>query len=91
MTADVPVTVRPPGQLGPRPVIGEVEVIRETVPVKPPDGVMVTVELPEAPELKSAGEEALIVKSPTGATAVTVAATLTALDAVPTVPVTVTV
>ncbi len=99
MTAVVPVTVRLAGQLGVMPVVGVVEVVRVTVPVNPPDGVIVMVELPvalraltEAPVLKSAGEVAEIVKSPTtAAAAVTVAATLTALDAVPTVPVTVTV
>ena len=38
--------------------------MRVTVPVKPPDGVTVIVELPVAPVLKSAGELAVIVKSP---------------------------
>ncbi len=96
VTAVVPVTVRLAGQPGVRPVVGVVEVVRVTVPVNPPDGVMVTVELPvalraltEAPVLKSAGEVAVIVKSPPGA--VTVAATLPDLVAVPTVPITVTV
>ena len=39
--------------------------MRVTVPVKPPIGVMVIVELPVAPVLKSAGEEAEIEKSTT--------------------------
>ncbi len=38
--------------------------VRVTAPVKPPDGVIVIVELPVAPVLKSAGELAVIVKSP---------------------------
>ncbi len=48
--------------MGVRPA--DVVGVRVTVPVKPPDGVTVTVELPEAPVLKSAGEVAEIVKSP---------------------------
>ncbi len=36
---------------------------RVTAPVKPPDGVIVIVELPVAPVLKSAGDEAKIEKS----------------------------
>ncbi len=62
MTATVPVTVRLAGQLGVRPA--DVVGVRVTVPVKPPEGVTVTVELPEAPVLKSAGEVAVIAKSP---------------------------
>ncbi len=62
MTEPVPVTVRLAGQLGVRPA--EVVAVRVTVPVKPPEGVTVTVELPEAPVLKSAGEVAVIAKSP---------------------------
>jgi len=81
------VTVRLGGQFAVRPVEGETTVLRVTVPVKPPDGVTVIVELPVAPVLKSAGEVAEIAKSGIA----TVAATLTALDAVPTVPVTLTV
>jgi len=38
-------------------------VVRVTVPVKLPIGVMVIVELPVAPELKSAGEDAWMVNS----------------------------
>jgi hypothetical protein len=38
-------------------------VLRVTVPTKPPDGVTVIVELPEAPVLKSAGDVTVIVKS----------------------------
>ena len=38
--------------------------VRATVPVKPLTGVTVIVELPVAPVLKSAGEEAEMVKSP---------------------------
>ena len=38
-------------------------VVRTTAPVKPPIGVMVTVELPVAPVLKSAGDVAETVKS----------------------------
>ena len=52
------------GQLAARPVEGETTVLRVTVPVKPPMGVIVIVELPLAPVLKSAGEVAEIVKSP---------------------------
>ncbi len=37
--------------------------VRLTAPVNPPDGVMVIVELPVAPVLKSAGDEAEIEKS----------------------------
>ena len=81
------VTVRLGGQLAVRPVEGETTVLRVTVPVKPPDGVTVIVELPVAPVLKSAGEVAEIAKSGIA----TAAATLTALDAVPIVPVTLTV
>src|SRR2546428_12850404 len=58
-------TVRLVGQLAARPVEGETTVVRLTAPVKPPDGVIVIVELPVAPVLKSAGELAVIVKSPT--------------------------
>ncbi len=63
VTMVVPVTVRLAGQLGVKPVAGEIDVERATVPVKPPTGVIVMVELPVAPELKSAGEVAVIVKS----------------------------
>ena len=52
------------GQFAARPVEGETTVVSETAPVKPPIGVMVIVELPVAPVLKSAGEDAEIVKSP---------------------------
>jgi hypothetical protein len=38
-------------------------VVRETAPVKPPEGVIVIVELPVAPVSKSAGEVAVIEKS----------------------------
>src|SRR2546425_7173227 len=58
-----PVTVRLGGQFAVRPVEGETTVLRVTVPVKPPDGVTVIVELPVAPVLKSAGEVAEIAKS----------------------------
>jgi hypothetical protein len=44
---------------------GEIVVVSSMVPVKPPEGVTVTVELPVAPLLKSAGEEAEIEKSAT--------------------------
>ena len=64
VTAAVLVTVRLAGQLGVRTVAGEGVAVRVTDPVKPPDGVTVIVELPVAPELKSAGEEAEIAKSP---------------------------
>jgi len=50
--------------LAARPVDGETVIVKETVPVKPPVGVTVIVELPVAPVLKSAGEVAVIVKSP---------------------------
>ena len=59
------VTVRLAGQLAVRPVEGETTVLRVTVPVKLPIGVMVIVELPVAPVLKSAGDEAEIEKSDT--------------------------
>jgi hypothetical protein len=48
-----------------RPVEGETVVVKVTVPVKPPIGVAVIVELPLAPVLKSAGEVAEIEKSTT--------------------------
>ena len=57
-------TVRLAGQLAARPAAGETIVVRLTAPVKPPDGVTVIVELPVAPVLKSAGEVAVIEKSP---------------------------
>ena len=57
------VTVRLAGQLAARPVEGEMTVVRVTAPVKPPIGVMVIVELPVAPVLKSAGDVAEIEKS----------------------------
>ena len=63
VTALAPVTARLTGQLAVRPVAGETTVLRVTVPVKPPDGVIVIVELPAAPALKSAGDEAVIEKS----------------------------
>ncbi len=59
------VTVRLAGQLAVRPVAGETTVFRVTVPVKLPIGVTVIVELPVAPVLKSAGDEAAIEKSDT--------------------------
>jgi hypothetical protein len=46
-----------------RPIAGETTVLRVTTPVKPPIGVTVIVELPAAPVLKSAGDEAVIEKS----------------------------
>jgi len=64
VTALGPVIVRLVGQLAVRPVDGETVVTRLTVPVKPCNGVTVIVELPVAPVLKSAGELAVIVKSP---------------------------
>ncbi len=39
------------------------EVVRATIPVKPLKGVTVIAELPVEPELKSAGEVTVIVKS----------------------------
>ncbi len=62
VTAPV-VTVRLAGQLPVRPVAGETTVLRVTVPVNVPIGVTVMVELPVAPVLKSAGEDAVIEKS----------------------------
>ena len=59
-------TVKLVGQLAARPVAGETTVVRLTAPVKPPDGVIVIVELPVAPVLKSAGDVAVIVKSAPG-------------------------
>jgi len=58
------VTVRLVGQLAVSPVDGETVVVSVTVPVNTADGVIVIVELPVAPVLKSAGEDAEIVKSP---------------------------
>ena len=55
--------------------------LRVTVPVKPPDGVTVIVELPVAPVLKSAGEVAEIVKS-----ALKVKVAVVGWEAVPGVP-----
>ena len=63
VTALGPVTIRLGGQLAVRPVDGETVVVSVTVPVKPPIGVIVIVELPVAPALKSAGEVAEIEKS----------------------------
>ena len=56
-------TVKLAGQLAARPVEGETTVVRVTAPVKDPIGVIVIVELPVAPVLKSAGEDAEIEKS----------------------------
>ena len=64
VTALGPVIVRLVGQLAVRPVDGETMVVSVTVPVKPATGVTVIVELPVAPVLKSAGEVAVIEKSP---------------------------
>jgi hypothetical protein len=64
VTALAPVITRLAGQLAVRPVDGETVVTRLTVPVKPCNGVIVIVELPVAPVLKSAGEVAVIEKSP---------------------------
>ena len=55
--------------------------MRVTVPVKPPAGVTVIVELPVAPVLKSAGEVAEIVKS-----ALKVKVAVVGWEAVPGVP-----
>ena len=63
VTVLAPVIVRLTGQLAVRPVDGETVVVRVTVPVNPPDGVIVIVEPPVAPVLKSAGDEAVIEKS----------------------------
>ena len=60
-----PVTIRLEGQLAVKPVDGETVVISVTVPVNPPIGVTIIVELPVAPVLKSAGELAETVKSAT--------------------------
>ena len=64
VTALAPVITRLVGQFAVRPVEGETVVVSSTVPVKPPDGVTVIVELPVAPVLKSAGDVAVIEKSP---------------------------
>jgi hypothetical protein len=56
-------TVRLVGQFAARPLAGETTVVRLTAPVKPPEGVIVIVELPVEPVLKSAGEDAEIEKS----------------------------
>ena len=65
MTAAVPETEMLAGQPGVIPVEGVDETVKVTVPVNPPIGVTVRVELPVAPELKSAGLVAEIVKSAT--------------------------
>ena len=57
------VTTRLVGQLGVEPVEGETVVDSVTVPVNPLEGVIVMLERPVAPELKSAGDVALMVKS----------------------------
>jgi hypothetical protein len=57
------VTFKLAGQLGVSPVVGATVVVRVTMPVNPLMGVMVIVELPVAPVLKSAGVVAVIVKS----------------------------
>jgi hypothetical protein len=59
---DVVVTFKPAGQLGTSPE-GATVVVRVTLPLNPLIGVTVTVELPVAPVLKSAGVVAEIVKS----------------------------
>jgi hypothetical protein len=63
VTGAGPVTVRLLGHPGVRPVLGEVEVVMVTVPVNPFSGMMVIMELPVAPELKSAGDVAVTSKS----------------------------
>jgi len=55
--------VRLAGQFAVSPLDGETTVVKLTVPVNPLIGVMVMVELPVAPVLKSAGEVAVMVKS----------------------------
>jgi hypothetical protein len=57
------VTFKLAGQLGTSPVDGATVDVRVTVPLNPLMGVTVTVELPVAPMLKSAGVVAAIVKS----------------------------
>jgi len=69
--------------LAARPVAGETTVVRATEPVNPPDGVIVIVELPVAPVLKSAGDVAVIEKS---APIVKVKVADVGWDAVPGVP-----
>jgi len=69
--------------LAARPVPGETTVVRTTEPVNPPDGVIVIVELPVAPVLKSAGDVAVIEKS---APTVKVKVADVGWDAVPGVP-----
>jgi hypothetical protein len=58
----VVVTFKLAGQLGTSPE-GATVVVRVTLPLNPLIGVTVTVELPVAPVLKSAGVVAVIVKS----------------------------
>jgi len=73
-----------------RPVPGEVELVRSTVPVNPFRGATVIVEVPEPPSAKDTLLGlAEIVKS--GGGAVTVNITSAECDSVPLVPVTVTV
>jgi len=69
--------------LAARPVNGETTVVRATEPVNPPDGVIVIVELPVAPVLKSAGDVTVIEKS---APTVKVKVADVGWDAVPGVP-----
>jgi hypothetical protein len=60
---------------------GETVVVRVTVPVKPPDGIIVIVEPPVEPALKLIGPADEIVKSGGTETGVTVAVNLIDLDA----------
>jgi hypothetical protein len=64
VTGAVPLTtVIAVGHPGIRPVAGDVDVVRVTVPLNPFNGMMVIVDLPIPPELKSAGDVADISKS----------------------------
>ena len=51
------------GQLAVKPAEGETVVESVTIPVNPLTGVMVMLERPVAPELKSAGDVAVTLKS----------------------------
>ena len=81
MTALEPITARLVGQLARRPVEGETVAVRATVPVKPLAGVIVIVELPVPPAMKSAGDVAEIEKS-----ALKVKVAVVGWEAVPGVP-----
>jgi hypothetical protein len=76
-----PVIVALGGQLAVRPLDGETILVSVTVPVNPPEGMIVIVQPPVEPVLKLTGPAAEIVKSEVTETEVTVAVNLIDLDA----------